>query len=188
MAKIPSIIYAGDSLSWVESPTDDRGSDLWSSVLWLRFNAANEAVTISGAPVTEGWRFAMSAQVTSGMDPGTWYWQRRITRDLESVTVGTGTVSVERSLAYTGSATAFDGRSQARQDLEAVQAAIREIVRGGAVAEYTIGTRRLKKMTMAELVMLEDRLKRDVMREERAEKIANGLGDPRKLSIRFRES
>jgi hypothetical protein len=188
MAKIPPTLFAGDSISWVEPPTDDRGSDQWSSVLWLRFNQANEALTVSGSPVAEGWRFTISAQTSGAMDFGTWYWQRRIARELESVTVGTGTVSVERSLAYTGSAAAFDGRSQARQDLEAVQAAIRAIVRGGAVSEYTIGTRRLKKMTLAELVMLEDRLKRDVSKEDRAQKIANGLGDPRKLSIRFWKS
>jgi hypothetical protein len=58
-------------------------------------------------------------------------------------------------------------------------------VSGGAVAEYTIGTRRLKKMDMADLVMLESRLKAMVMREQKAALIANGLGNPTSLYVRF---
>ena len=41
---------------------------------------------------------------------------------------GAGSFQALRSLSYTGTPGAFDGRSQAEQDLEAVQAAIRAIV------------------------------------------------------------
>lgn len=186
MAAIPQTIHAGDSVQWIEPPTDDRSQASWGSVLWLRFNAANEALTITGTAVAIGWQFEISATTSAGMDAGTWYWQRRITQASQSITVGTGSLVVEPSLAYSGSAAAFDGRSQARKDLEAVQAAIRAIISGGAVSEYMIGTRRLKKMPLPDLIMLEDRLKREVVREDRAQAIANGLGDPRKVNIRFR--
>ena len=66
-----------------------------------------------------------------------------------------------------------------------MQAAIRAIVAGGAVSEYTIGTRTLKKMDMADLVMLESRLKGMVIRDQKAALIANGLGNPTSLYVRF---
>ena len=84
-----------------------------------------------------------------------------------------------------GTPVAFDGRSQAQKDLEAVQAAIRTIISGGAVAEYRIGTRSLKKYELSELLTLESRLKAEVVREKKAEMIANGLGNPSSLFVRF---
>lgn len=100
-------------------------------------------------------------------------------------TIGTGSIQLLPSLAYTGSPAAFDGRTQAQQDLDAVQAAIRARISGGAVDEYTIGNRRLKRMQLNDLLMLESRLKAEVARERSAEMIANGMGNPRNLYVRF---
>jgi hypothetical protein len=72
-----------------------------------------------------------------------------------------------------------------QQDLDAVQAAIRVMVSGGAVAEYTIGSRRLKKLPLTELLQLEAKLKSDVKREQAADLAANGLGNPHNLFVRF---
>jgi hypothetical protein len=66
-----------------------------------------------------------------------------------------------------------------------VQAAIRSMISGGAVAEYTIGSRRLKKMEMADLITLESKLKAEVKREQAASMAANGLGNPHNLFVRF---
>jgi hypothetical protein len=41
-------------------------------------------------------------------------------------------------------------------------------------------------MGMGELMALRDQLKVEVAREKSAESIAQGLGDPRKLYVRFR--
>lgn len=189
---IPSLIRAGDTIQWVEPAAVDAlgepvASGVYAATAFLRFNAASEALTIAGTARNDGgWQFEISSTASGGMDAGRWYYQARATAGSVVVTLATVSVTVERSLAYTGAAGAFDGRSQARKDLEAVQAAIRAIISGGAVAEYVIGTRRLKKMPLPDLIMLENKLKADVVREERAESIANGLGDPRKLLVRFR--
>ena len=189
---VPSLIRAGDTVRWIEPATVDTlgnpvASGAWTATAYLRFNAASEALTISSTARNDGgWQFEISATASGGMDPGRWYYQARAQQGAVVITLATAGLTVERSLAYTGGAAAFDGRSQARKDLEAVQSAIRSIVSGGAVAEYTIGTRRLKKMPLPDLIALENKLKADVSREERAEKIANGLGDPRKLHVRFR--
>jgi hypothetical protein len=59
------------------------------------------------------------------------------------------------------------------------------MISGGAVAEYTIGSRRLKKMEMTDLLALESTLKASVKREQAAQLMANGLGNPHNLFVRF---
>lgn len=193
--KIPQQIRAGDTIKWRDTPTTDVfGNEVtsasWTLTYYLRFNAASEASTVVGQAYQSGWEFTISATTSAGFDTGNWFWQAIATSGSEKLTLGAGQFAVLPSLSYTGSAAAFDGRSQAEKDLEAVQGAIRTIIAGGAVSEYWIGTgaggRKLKRMTLTELIELESRLKADVVREKRAEKIANGLGDPRKLYVRFR--
>jgi len=96
-----------------------------------------------------------------------------------------GQIEVQASLAYAGSPAAFDGRTQAQKDLDAVQAAIRSLMTGGATQEYRIGNRSLKRYDLADLLALESQLKATVVRENKAKIIASGLGDPNNLFIRF---
>jgi len=74
---------------------------------------------------------------------------------------------------------------RSRQDLEAIQLAIRTLIAGGAVQEYKIGNRNLKRYDLADLIQLEGRYKAEVKREEQAELMANGLGNPRNMFVRF---
>jgi hypothetical protein len=191
MNRLPLRVTAGDTVQWVEPIVSRNGEDVrsdeWGCTVYFRFNAASEGLTITGAPLADGtWSLSISANVSASMDAGTWYWQRRFQRNAEVFTEGKGTIEIESTLVYQGTPGAYDGRSQARKDLESVQAAIRTLISGGAVQEYTIGSRTLKKMRLSELIQLESKLKADVVREERAESLANGLGDPRKLYVRFR--
>lgn len=193
--KIPTQIRAGDTIKWRDDPTTDVfgneiNSSTWTLTYYLRFNAASEASTVVGQAYQSGWEFTISAATSANFDAGQWFWQALATSGGEKLTIGAGQLTVDPSLSYTGSATAFDGRSQAQKDLEAVQGAIRTIINGGAVAEYWIGTgsggRKLRRMALTELIALESKLKADVVREKRAAMMANGLGDPTKLYVRFR--
>lgn len=189
---IPQKIQAGTTAVWADSATVDVfGAAVDSSThtltYYLRTNTAGEGVTASGAANGAGWLTTLSAAVTTGMDAGTWYFQAVATKvsDGSIIELGRGSVTVEASLVYSGTPGAFDGRSQAEQDLAAVQSAIRAIVTGGAVSEYRIGTRSLKKYDLSELMSLESQLKAEVAREKKAEMIANGLGNPHNLFVRF---
>jgi hypothetical protein len=188
--QIPATIRAGATIQWRDiAATDSLGNAITSSTYvltyYLRFNAASEGATVVGTVDGTGWQFTIAAGTSAGFDAGIWYWQAIATSGSISHTLGAGQLTVEPALNYTGTPGAFDGRSQSQKDLDSVQATIRAIVSGGAVAEYTIGTRRLKKMDMADLVMLESRLKAMVMREQKAALIANGLGNPTSLYVRF---
>lgn len=190
--RIPSKIRAGDTITWVDEPTVDVfGAPIDSSnhglTYYLRTNTASEGATVVGVAEGSGWRFTIAAGTSSGFDAGAWYFQAVATANVGGAksTLGTGQLTVEPSLAYAGSPGAFDGRSQAQKDLEAVQAAIRSLMTGGAVQEYRIGTRSLKRYELADLLALETKLKADVAREQKAAMIANGLGNPHNLFVRF---
>lgn len=186
--KIPSTIRSGDTVTWRDGPVRDLlGATVTNAThsltYYLRTNANAEGATVTGTADGTDWRFTVAANY----DAGTWFYQA-VATDLatgEAFTAGSGRVEVKPSLVYSGAPGAFDGRSQAEKDLEAVDAAIRTLMAGGAVQEYRIGARSLKRFELAELLVLRDRLKADVIREQRADKIANGLGDPHKIHIRF---
>lgn len=187
---VPAQIQAGDTIAWVEPQALDLSgnpatSATWTLTTFLRFNAASEAATITGAARADGgWDMAISANTTAAFDAGTWSWQSRINSGGTTITIGTGSTLVVASLSYAGSAAAFDGRSQAQQDLDAVQAAIRAIISKGA-RQYTIGSRSYTAQDLGQLMEREAQLKAIVARERAAEKVAAGLGDPRSLFVRF---
>ena len=188
--KIPAQIRAGDTISW----RDDAGRDnlgnaitsaSWTLTYYLRTNTASEGSTVVGTSYGNGWEFTISATTSAGFDAGDWYWQAIATSGSDKVTLGAGQLEVLAALEYSGTPGAFDGRSQAQKDLDAVQAAIRALIAGGAVQQYSIGSRSLTKMRLADLMELESSLKAEVKREQMAELMANGLGNPHNLFVRF---
>lgn len=188
--QIPSQIQAGDTVTWRDDATvDNLGNPITSAdyalTYYLRTNTASEGATVVGTTYNSGWSFTISATTSAAFDAGNWYWQAVATKGSEKLTLGYGSSDVLAALSYTGTPGAYDGRSQAQKDLDAVQAAIRTILSGGAVQEYRIGTRNLKKYDLADLLQLEAKLKADVKREEAAQLMANGLGNPRNMFVRF---
>lgn len=187
---IPRTITAADSLTWNDPSAVDGTGALVSSAAWtltyyLRTNTASEGATVVGTAGAAGsWDFTIAAATTTAFDAGTWSWTARATNGALAMTMGSGSLTVLPSLVYTGTPTAFDGRSQAEIDLAAVQTAIRTIISGG-VSQYAIGSRQATKLDLGMLMKRESQLKAEVARERAAEKIAAGLGDPRNLFVRF---
>ena len=187
---IPAQIRAGDTVTWRdEAARDNLGNAIdsgsWSLTYYLRTNTASEGAIVTGTAYGAGWQFTIAQATSAGFDAGQWYWQAEARNSGVHHTLGAGQLEVLAGLSYTGQPSAFDGRSQAQKDLEAVQAAMRSIIAGGAVAEYSIGSRRLKKMELADLIQLESKLKAEVKREQAATMVANGLGSPHNLFVRF---
>lgn len=187
---IAATIRAGDTVKWIEPAQLDLDGNAATSATWtlttfLRFNAASEGATITGTARSDGgWDLLIPAGTSEGFDAGQWSWQSRISSGGVVITIGTGSFEVLPSLSYAGSPAAFDGRSQAEKDLEAVQAAIRSIISKGAKA-YTIGNRSFTYADLGELIQRESQLKAIVAQEKAAQMVAAGLGDPRSLYVRF---
>ena len=188
--KIPAQVRAGDTIKWRDDAAADGfgnaiTSATWTLTYYLRTNTVSEGATVVGTAFGTGWEFTVAAGTSAGFDAGQWFWQAIATYSTEKATLGAGQLKVLAALSYSGSPGAIDGRSQAEIDLDAVKAAIRAIVSGGVVQEYRIGTRNLKKYDLVDLIQLESKLKAEVKREQAAQLIANGLGNPHNLFVRF---
>lgn len=181
----PLEIYQGDQSSWLEHAP----ADTTALTVWLRGSGAGAGVEAPATDTPDGWRVTLTPQTTAAMAAGDWSLQAVATVDGVPQTVRRGSLTVRKSLVFSGAAGAFDDRSQAEQDLAAVEEAIRALVSGAQ--EYQIGAlgsggRKVRRADLAELIKWRDRLKSEVAREKRAESIAAGLGDPRRLYVRFR--
>lgn len=179
-------------MKWRDNASTDvfgnavSSSNGWTLTYYIRFNRNSHGATAVGTTYGQGWEFTLSATTTDAFHADdTGYWQAVASKADEKITLGSGQFAVDENLYYTDTPAAVDDRSQAQKDLEAVQVAIRTIVSGGVVQEYRIGQRSLKKYDMTELLTLESRLKAEVVREQKATMIANGLGNPHNLFVRF---
>ena len=195
MAILPSITSGVDAV-WVDAETVDVFGDAVTSsthslVYYFRLNTNAQGLTATSVAYNSGWKTTLNAAATAALDPSpNWFFQAVLTKSGDSLIqeYSRGQIEIRPSLAYTGMPGAFDGRTQAQQDLDAVKAAIRSIVSGGAVSEYRIGSRNLKRYDLSELIELESRLKSIVAKENKAKLIASGLGDPHNLYVRFNGS
>lgn len=182
---IPSELRAGDSASWVDYPTTDNLGDLISSADWaLKYRLVGaQVLTLTAVAEGDGWSTSITKAQTATLGSGDYHWQAYVESGSERVTLGGGKIKL---LADLSTATAgSEQRSQAAQDLAAVQAAIRALVTSGAKS-YTIGGRSLTKIDVPDLLLIESRLKAEVVRERKAEMIASGLGNPSNVYVRFR--
>ena len=90
---------------------------------------------------------------------------------------------VKQSHAYTGTAGKIDTRSPNQVDRDNIIAALRKFNDGGQ--EYSIGNRTYKRVDMDKLRTRLGDLNAICLREERAEKLSQGLGTGLKLNVRL---
>lgn len=186
---IPKKIYAGTTIKWRDDSAvgplnESITSADWTLTYYLRTNTNQEGHTVVGTSYGTGWEFTISATDSAGFDAGDWFFYAEASKGSEKFTLGNGQLEVLASVAYTGTPGAFDGRTQAEKDRDAVTAAIRAIIADKA-AEYSIGNRTFKRVDLAELRSRESQLNYIVNLERRRAKIANGLGDPFTKYVRF---
>lgn len=186
--KIPGTINQGDTVTWIDGPaTDSLGNAITSpgyTLTW--YFAGPTTLSVVSTAANGGWQTTLtSAQTTAFVvDPdAAYYWQALASNGTSKFTLGTGTFTVIPTIA--GQQAGFDGRTQDEKDLAAVKAALQARYTGGAVAEYTIGTRRLRYESMESLQNMYQILLVRVLKAQRAQMMANGLGDPLNTYVGF---
>jgi hypothetical protein len=157
--------------------------------VWLRASAAGAGVQAQATSTGDGWQVVLTAQTTAAMGSGSWELQVVSTVDSAPITTGRGSLTVRKSLAFSGTAGAFDDRSQAQRDLDGVEEAIRALTTGAQ--EYQIGGlgaggRKVRRADLAELIKWRDRLASQVAQEKRAQSLADGSAVSRKIRVAFR--
>lgn len=192
MKGFPSKFTAGDSFSFdVASTCDTYGNtissdDGWTLSIHLRANVAGATVDIEGVPDdVGGWTFEFPASESEKFEGAARVaWSLRATKDDEARTISKGVSDVLKDIAAVATVP-FDERTQAEKDLDAVRAAMRAMISGGAVAKYSVAGRSVEKMSMADLLSLETKLKTEVAREKQAAAKARGERPRTNMFVRF---
>lgn len=182
---IPGQLAAGDSIVWHDDAAKDNlgnalTSDQWTLHYYIRGAQSLDLTATANGP---GWSTTISAAQSAALTAGVFYWQGAVTNGSQRITLGNGQIKITPNLS--AASASYDGRTQAEQALDAINTEIQARLTGGLTEEYTIGNRSLKKTKMTDLLEMQARYKSIVARERQASQIAQGLGNPRALYVRF---
>jgi hypothetical protein len=184
----PFQIVIGDHVAWRSGDifiTDNQGKalplDPATHTLTWKFGKEGSSFELTSTQVDSDYLTVIPTATSQDLTAGDYYYHVLATVEGETKFIFAGTMKVVAAIAE-----GTDARTSTQKLLDAVNAAIQTILDGGAVQSYSIKGRNLARMGMGELMALRDQLKVEVAREKSAESIAQGLGDPRKLYVRFR--
>jgi len=187
ISKIPAIVAAGTTITWRDDdttvPFDQHATSAdWTLTYYLR-SSISGAHTVTGSAYNSGWQVTISATDSTDFNEGDWSWEAVVSKGSEKFRIGQGQIKVKQSLAYTGTAGVIETRSQNKIDRDNIKAALRKFADG--MQEYSIGGRTFKRSNISDLHSELDRLNAIVMREDIAEKVSQGLGNPTRFFVRF---
>ena len=175
-------LLAGDTLNYRADIAGYSAADGWALRLRLvpRSSAA-ASIEVTATQDGDDWLVRVPAATTAGWSAGDYSWVAWVEKSSESYTIETGQINVQPNLR---TMVAADTRSHARRTLDAVEAVI-EGRASSAVAEYAIGGRSLKNTPVADLLVLRDKYRADVLREDAAARSAAGLAPRGRMMVRF---
>ena len=187
MLPIPSIeptsVFAGDTLTWQITIPDCPASSGWT--LNYRLINTTGKIDITSTANINDFLINVPAATSAGYSPGIYDWQSYLT-DLSGnrFTVAAGSMEIKPNWA--AQTTGLDTRSIAKQILDSLESAwVAAAAKRAYVFEYKVANRMMRFATRGEWIAEMDYWRREVAREERAEKIAAGLDSGRKVYVRF---
>jgi len=180
----PASVIAGDTITWQKT-----FSDYPASVWVLKYRLLNAAgkIDITATASGDDHLISVSSAVSALWVAGTYDYSGWVEKGTgptyERVTVVTGRITVVANLA---TANTYDGRTEARKIYEALMSAYQTAVTSRAyVAEYEVAGRRIKFNNKADWLVEINYWKAQVAAEDRAAKIADGLGAGNRVLVRF---
>lgn len=186
---IPGEITQGDSLSWSDqiplNPNPPYGS--LNPATWTLKYAIRGAVNLDLTAVSggDGWTTSVTSTQSATLTPGKYYWQAYcVDGSGNRITVGDGDLNIKVDLVQ--QAAGYDGRSLAKQIVDAIEAEIKARATGGYVIEYSIAGRSLRKESLSDLMKLRADWRAKYAREIRQSRINQGRGDPTAAFVQFR--
>lgn len=192
MLNIPLKIIIGDTATWKSEdlhgldpltglPTTYT-SDLYTLSWSLRGAIALNLIAVASGT---GYKTTINGTNSATLTPGIYFWQAFVTNsNADRVTIGSGQIQALSNLAV--GTNPYDGRLEVEKMLDAVNQAIQARLSGGAVKKYEIKGRDLERDPIPDLIALRDKLKVEVARARAADRKAQGMGDPRRLLVRFK--
>lgn len=178
-------LIAGDTLDFLDVVPDYPASAGWT----LKYRLVPRFTTPSQSPImltatTSGddYRVQAAAGLTFDWVPGAYYWARWVEQGAIRQSCGDGelTVLTDPAQAVQG----YDARGHAQKVVDAIEAVL-ENRASKDQEEYTIEGRSLKRTPIAELLVLRDRYRAELARDDAVERIAAGLPNPSQIGVRF---
>jgi hypothetical protein len=182
--QVPASLIAGDTWEWTRTLADYPAS-LWTAAWYFENVSADRPRRFSVAAVADGDVFTADvvATTTAGYAPVSYAWMLTVTRIADSVrkTVESGRLEVRPNPAASGNP---DTRSTARVVLEMIDTYLRDPT-NLAAASYSLAGRSLSRWSRTDLLVERDKWTQEVRSEEAVENMSKGLGNPRRLYVRF---
>ena len=153
---VPATLRAGDTASWRRTLSDYPANNGWT----LAYVLVKPSKQIAFSATADGTSHLVEVATgtTIAWVPGSYSWQERISKDGRTYTTATGTITVLPS--FSAATLGLDARTHAQKTLEALEAWIES--RDMGVAEYQIGDKQLKSLSIPDLLLLRDRYRREV--------------------------
>lgn len=149
MIDLPNPLTAGDTLALTASVSDYPASAGYTLKYRLAPRAAGTAIDITATAAGDDYAVAVAASTTLTWATGFYTCTKFVEKAGERYTVDRGQLEIRA--ASTTLAAATDGRTHARIVLDAINAVI-EARATKDQEEYTIGSRSLKRIPIAELI------------------------------------
>lgn len=178
--QVPAELIAGDTWEWTRE-LDDYPASAWTSV-WY-FEKADHNFSVVGVASADVHTATVAAATTAVIRAGKYRWRLVVTRIADSVrkSVDESWLEVLPDPAAVGN---VDHRTTARVVLDMIDAYLRDPTNLTA-ASYSLGGRSLSRWSRADLLVERDKWQAEVRAEEASERMAAGLGNPRRLYARF---
>lgn len=178
---VPASARAGDTWKWTYASADYSAADGWS--LKFLFKSSAGGFEVDASADGSGWSATVAATTTAAYAAGTYAWQAWVEKGTEKYTLDFGSLVVDPDFRSGTSTAAYDARTHAQTMLDAIEA----LLEGRATrvqSEYEIAGRRLKFLSMTELMRARNLYKAEVAAEAAAERIRRGTGTGRRIGFR----
>ena len=175
----PTVITAGDTLTFTKSLPDYLPADSWA--LTYSLVMGGNLISITSSDNGDGTHLVLvTAANTAPYKPGQYQWQSYVTKTTQRFQVGFGNIEIKPDFA--AQAAGLDARSFAESELERVEGEIRKL---RAHDSLSIRDRTKSDRAFADLLEARDYWKREVARVRREEKLAAGLASGRMILTRM---
>lgn len=178
-------IIAGDTLDFVTTLPDYPASGGYTLKYRLSPRTTGSAIDITCSASGDDHRCGAAAATTALWTAGEYSWACWVEKGAERYG---GTEYPWRGectiLPNPATTTTYDSRSDARKALDAMNAFLAGST-DMSVKRYTIAGRELERWPLADLLKARDKLKAEVWSEDAAAKLEAGLGNPRRVYVRF---
>lgn len=181
MTDIVNDLIAGDSLDFTTTVDGYPASAGWQLKYAIR---GPSAIDLTAAASGDDYHVQASSATTAAWLPGSYSWVSTVSLSGQRYTVGSGTLTIRPDLSQ--QAAGYDGRSAAKKALDDAENALATFrATRGRTKKYTIGSRSMEFETAADILQEINFWRLKVTNEGAAEQIAQGLGNPKKLFVRF---